>query len=143
MTIRARLATAAVLVLLEGGLVAAANDPPKTNSGTTAVTDTKAAPPAKATPDKKKGADQQSARTVRGRVKWFNDAKGFGFLTQENGEDVFVHYSAIQAQGSKSLGEGDLVEFEVTRGPKGLQAANVRKVRSGSDIKADKGKPSQ
>jgi len=63
-----------------------------------------------------------------GRVKWFNDAKGFGFITQEGGEDVFVHYSAVQAQGFKSLAEGDQVEFEVTRGPKGLQAANVRKV---------------
>ncbi len=64
-----------------------------------------------------------------GQVKWFNDAKGYGFITQEGGEDVFVHYSAIQAQGFKSLAEGDKVEFEVTRGPKGLQAANVRKVR--------------
>ena len=63
-----------------------------------------------------------------GRVKWFNDAKGFGFITKEGGEDVFVHYTAVQAQGFKSLAEGDQVEFEVTRGPKGLQAANVRKV---------------
>ena len=65
---------------------------------------------------------------AQGTVKWFNDAKGFGFITQEGGEDVFVHYSAVQAQGFKSLAEGDRVEFEVTRGPKGLQAANVRKV---------------
>ena len=63
-----------------------------------------------------------------GTVKWFNDAKGYGFISQEDGEDVFVHFSAIQAQGFKSLAEGDKVEFEVTRGPKGLQAANVRKV---------------
>jgi CspA family cold shock protein len=65
---------------------------------------------------------------AQGQVKWFNDAKGYGFITQEGGEDVFVHYSAIQAQGFKSLAEGDRAEFEVTRGPKGLQAANVRKV---------------
>jgi cold shock protein len=62
-----------------------------------------------------------------GTVKWFNDAKGFGFITQESGEDVFVHFSAVVAQGFKSLAEGDQVEFEVTRGPKGLQATNVRK----------------
>jgi cold shock protein len=65
---------------------------------------------------------------AQGSVKWFNDAKGFGFISQENGEDVFVHFSAVQAQGFKSLAEGDKVEFEVTKGPKGLQAANVRKV---------------
>jgi CspA family cold shock protein len=64
---------------------------------------------------------------AQGTVKWFNDAKGYGFITQEGGEDVFVHFKAIQAQGFKSLAEGDRVEFEVTRGPKGLQAANVRK----------------
>ncbi|MBI2154494.1 MAG: cold-shock protein [Candidatus Rokubacteria bacterium] len=63
-----------------------------------------------------------------GSVKWFNDAKGYGFITQEGGEDVFVHYSAIQAGGFKTLAEGDKVEFEVTKGPKGLQAANVRKI---------------
>ena len=64
---------------------------------------------------------------AQGSVKWFNDAKGYGFISQENGEDVFVHFSAIQALGFKSLAEGDRVEFEVTKGPKGLQAANVRK----------------
>ena len=63
-----------------------------------------------------------------GSGKWFNDAKGYGFITQEGGEDVFVHYSAIQAGGFKSLAEGDKVEFEVVKGPKGYQAANVRKV---------------
>ena len=64
---------------------------------------------------------------ANGLVKWFNDAKGYGFITQEDGQDVFVHYSAIQASGFRSLAEGDRVEFEVTRGPKGLQASNVRK----------------
>ncbi len=60
-----------------------------------------------------------------GTVKWFNDAKGFGFITTEAGDDVFVHFSAIQAQGFRSLPEGAQVEFEVSQGPKGLQATNV------------------
>jgi CspA family cold shock protein len=64
---------------------------------------------------------------AQGLVKWFNDAKGYGFITQEDGQDVFVHYSAVQGSGFRSLVEGDRVEFEVTRGPKGLQAANVKK----------------
>ncbi len=61
----------------------------------------------------------------QGTVKWFNASKGFGFIQRQSGEDVFVHFSAIQAEGYKSLNEGQAVEFEVTRGPKGLQAANV------------------
>lgn len=64
---------------------------------------------------------------AQGTVKWFNDAKGFGFISQETGEDVFVHFSAITMDGFKTLQEGELVEFEVTQGPKGLQAANVRR----------------
>ena len=63
-----------------------------------------------------------------GTVKWFNDAKGFGFISQEGGDDVFVHHTAIQTEGFRSLQEGQKVEFEVNRGPKGLQAANVRPV---------------
>lgn len=65
---------------------------------------------------------------TQGRVKWFNDSKGFGFLEQESGEDVFVHFSAINGNGFKSLAEGDTVQFEVVKGPKGLQAANVTRV---------------
>lgn len=65
---------------------------------------------------------------VKGTVKWFNDSKGFGFLEQENGGDVFVHFSAINGNGFKSLAEGDEVTFDVVQGPKGLQAANVNRV---------------
>jgi CspA family cold shock protein len=61
----------------------------------------------------------------QGIVKWFNAAKGYGFIQRESGEDVFVHFSAIQNQGYRTLNEGARVEFEVTHGPKGLQAANV------------------
>ena len=65
---------------------------------------------------------------ARGTVKWFNDQKGFGFITAENGPDVFVHHSAISGEGYKSLAEGDAVEFEIVEGEKGPKAANVSRV---------------
>lgn len=64
---------------------------------------------------------------ANGKVKWFNNSKGYGFIQQEDGTDIFVHFSAIQGDGYKTLEEGQAVEFEVTQGPKGLQAANVSK----------------
>jgi CspA family cold shock protein len=64
----------------------------------------------------------------QGTVKWFNNDKGFGFISRTTGDDVFVHHSAIQATGFKSLNEGDRIEFDVTKGPKGLQAQNVVKL---------------
>ncbi|MFQ5457605.1 MAG: cold-shock protein [Myxococcota bacterium] len=63
-----------------------------------------------------------------GTVKWFNEKKGYGFITQESGEDVFVHFTAINSEGFKTLAEGDNVQFDVTQGSKGPQAANVTKV---------------
>ncbi|WP_251360215.1 cold-shock protein [Kangiella sp. TOML190] len=65
---------------------------------------------------------------ITGTVKWFNDSKGFGFIEQEQGEDVFVHFRAIQGDGFKSLNEGEKVQFEIEQGPKGAQAANVVKL---------------
>ena len=65
---------------------------------------------------------------AKGTVKWFDAAKGYGFISKEDGGDVFVHFSAIQGDGYKSLDEGQAVEFEVTQGPKGPQAANVVKI---------------
>lgn len=64
----------------------------------------------------------------QGTVKWFNEAKGYGFISRESGEDVFVHFSAIQGRGFRNLQEGQAVKFEVVRGPKGFQAANVSAV---------------
>ena len=64
---------------------------------------------------------------AKGKVKWFNNQKGYGFITPENGADVFVHHTAIQGEGYKSLEEGQDVEFEITKGPKGDQAVNVTK----------------
>lgn len=63
-----------------------------------------------------------------GKVKWFNESKGFGFIEQDSGEDVFVHYTSIQGSGFKTLREGQRVDFEVTKGPKGLKAENVNPV---------------
>jgi CspA family cold shock protein len=65
---------------------------------------------------------------AHGTVKWFNEQKGFGFITQDDGPDVFVHYSAIEASGFRALNEGDEVEFQVVQGPKGLQAQAVKKI---------------
>jgi CspA family cold shock protein len=75
-------------------------------------------------PEKKGGR-----KMAQGKVKWFNDTKGFGFIEQEGGEDVFVHFSAIVGDGFKSLAEGDAVTFDITQGPKGLQASNVNKIK--------------
>jgi cold shock protein len=70
---------------------------------------------------------RKESAVATGTVKWFNDAKGFGFISQEGGEDVFVHFSAISSDGFRSLAEGDRVEFDLVSGPKGKQAANVSK----------------
>jgi len=70
---------------------------------------------------------QEQRKMAEGKVKWFNDSKGFGFIEQDNGPDVFVHFSAIGGEGFKSLAEGERVSFDVTDGPKGPQAANVVK----------------
>lgn len=66
---------------------------------------------------------------IIGTVKWFNGSKGYGFIEREGGKDVFVHFSAIQGDGFKSLAEGDEVTFDITQGPKGLQSANVVKIK--------------
>ena len=66
---------------------------------------------------------------MKGKVKWFNEKKGYGFITMEDGKDAFVHFSAIQSEGFKSLNEGDGVECEVIQGPKGPQAENVRVIQ--------------
>ena len=70
----------------------------------------------------------------QGTVKWFNASKGFGFIQRKRGEDVFVHYSSIEGEGYRSLEEREVVEFEVVKGPKGLQAANVVRIKAGPEI---------
>jgi CspA family cold shock protein len=93
-------------------------------------------PPTSVTPSHPSDSSQHNSRkeigknqmAEQGTVKWFNDAKGYGFLSRENGEDVFVHFSAIQASGFRSLQEGQRVQFDVTKGPKGWQAENVQPV---------------
>jgi CspA family cold shock protein len=72
-------------------------------------------------------SSKEGTTVAQGKVKWFNGQKGFGFITTDEGEDVFVHYSAITGSGFKTLDEGQRVSFEVTQGPKGLQATNVAK----------------
>ena len=72
--------------------------------------------------------EQEALGMARGEIKWFNDAKGYGFIEQESGEDVFVHFSAIQMDGFKTLAEGQMVDFEIQTGNKGLHAANVTRV---------------
>ena len=84
--------------------------------------------PAQSSSVPKKDRKDMQATRIRGTVKWFNNAKGFGFIGQENGPDVFVHYSAVKSEGYKSLQEGDQVEFEIVQGQKGPQADSVTKV---------------
>jgi cold shock protein len=74
----------------------------------------------------KRNSIEEIALMEQGTVKWFNDAKGYGFISRQNGEDVFVHYSAISSNGFKSLQEGQAVQFNVVKGPKGWQAADVQ-----------------
>ena len=71
----------------------------------------------------------EERRMPRGSVKWFDDRKGYGFIAREGGKDIFVHFSAIQGNGFKTLSEGEEVEFEIVNGPKGEQATNVQKAR--------------
>jgi CspA family cold shock protein len=77
---------------------------------------------------------------MKGKVKWFSNQKGYGFITTDEGKDIFVHFSAIQAEGYKSLEEGDIVEFEVTSGPKGDQATNVTVQEAPRGTNPSKGK---
>jgi CspA family cold shock protein len=80
-------------------------------------------------PPKGRAKEGIEVERLKGTVKWFNNAKGYGFIGRSDGPDVFVHYSAISSEGYKSLQEGDQVEFEITEGQKGPQAANVSKAQ--------------
>ncbi len=75
------------------------------------------------------GKVKKGNKMAKGTVKWFSNQKGYGFITPENGKDVFVHFSAIQGDGYKTLNEGDAVEFEISNGPKGEQAVNVTRAK--------------
>ena len=79
-------------------------------------------------PKERKGICNERYTSVEGTVRWFNNSKGYGFIGRENGSDVFVHYTAIVGEGYRTLQEGDRVRFEIIQGPKGPQAANVKKV---------------
>jgi CspA family cold shock protein len=76
----------------------------------------------------RRGSERSVGSVPTGKVKWFNNSKGFGFIQQEDGTDIFVHFSAITGEGYKTLDEGQPVSFEIAQGPKGLQAANVQKL---------------
>jgi CspA family cold shock protein len=79
---------------------------------------------------KNAGKTLRSSSVARGKVKWFNDQKGYGFIEQDNGTDVFVHHTAILGEGFKTLAEGEEVEFDVTKGPKGPKAENVKRMQA-------------